>query len=216
VDCEDSVGRAYRAYITDVRGDAVQVHYDGWPDKWDEWIDLSTHPYRIALFGSWIPDLEHTAKHCHGPVAGDQLGAGRIVGGARPAGDAIRPPVARAGRDAADPQPGTSLRSRIESLLCVNPLSALVAAAAVSLRIGRWIDCKDTVGHPLEAQVIARSGTNVQIHYDGWSAKWDEWLPQSSPRIAAYGTWTSRIPRDKLKGPGPKLGDDVGGGRKMD
>jgi len=80
IDCEDITKRVPWARIVDVRGDAIFVHYDGWQSKWDEWIDLRKQFWRVALYGSWVPDPDQLSRGSgSGPVAGDHLGAGRVL-----------------------------------------------------------------------------------------------------------------------------------------
>jgi len=81
--------------------------------------------------------------------------------------------------------------------------------------VGQWIDCRDTVNKWCEARIAAITETEVRVHYDGWTDRWDEWLDRASPRITRYGRFTSEIPRDKLKGRGPATGDNLGGGRRF-
>lgn len=52
--------------------------------------------------------------------------------------------------------------------------------------IGQWVDVKDTIDQWLEAQVIQVRSNQVYVHYNGWGARWDEWIDFSSPRIAAF------------------------------
>lgn len=52
VDVADSMGMWLPARVRDIQGDRVLVHYEGWESNWDEWIDLSTEPYRCADFNT--------------------------------------------------------------------------------------------------------------------------------------------------------------------
>jgi hypothetical protein len=58
--------------------------------------------------------------------------------------------------------------------------------------VGQWIDVKDTVAQWLEASVLEvdQLGERLFVHYNGWPARWDEWLPFLSPRIAPFRTRT--------------------------
>jgi hypothetical protein len=38
----DTVGKDYVATVVGVRPDSVCVHYMGWPDSWNEWIDRTS------------------------------------------------------------------------------------------------------------------------------------------------------------------------------
>ena len=56
--------------------------------------------------------------------------------------------------------------------------------------MGQWVDVKDTIDQWLEAQVIDAREDSVFVHYNGWGSRWDEWIPNNSPRIAALRTFT--------------------------
>lgn len=77
------------------------------------------------------------------------------------------------------------------------------------LEIGQWIDVKDNVFNWLEGEVIAINENQVLIHYNGFSKKWDTWMPMNSPHILPFRTNTvqshksmylSPVPRTKLDG----------------
>ena len=61
--------------------------------------------------------------------------------------------------------------------------------------VGQWCDCLDTVEQWLEGRVLAVNAEAglVLIHYNGWPARWDEWLPASSPRLAPFRTHTRHL-----------------------
>ena len=49
IDCKDTMGDWYESVVLDVKDDQVLIHYEGWPNVWDEWIDKSSSrlaPYR--------------------------------------------------------------------------------------------------------------------------------------------------------------------------
>ena len=48
---------------------------------------------------------------------------------------------------------------------------------------GDKITVVDTVGKVCPTEVISERGDSILIHYIGWSAKWDEWIPLKSTRI---------------------------------
>lgn len=48
VDVKDTINQWLEAQVTDLRGDEVFVHYNGWASRWDEWIHRDSK--RIALF----------------------------------------------------------------------------------------------------------------------------------------------------------------------
>lgn len=77
------------------------------------------------------------------------------------------------------------------------------------LRLGQWIDVKDTIDQWLEAEVTKIEDGRVFVHYNGWGARWDEWIELCSPRIApfrthtvqsAYGFYLSPAPQNNLDG----------------
>jgi len=49
------------------------------------------------------------------------------------------------------------------------------------------IDCLDTVNHWLNAIIVNIRDDHLRVHYNGWAAKFDEWLPKNSDRIAEVG-----------------------------
>ena len=48
LDALDSINAWLPASIVEVDGNTIKVHFDGWPDKWDEWMRLSS--YKVASF----------------------------------------------------------------------------------------------------------------------------------------------------------------------
>jgi len=64
------------------------------------------------------------------------------------------------------------------------------------------VDCLDTDLNWLNAQIIETNAhyNAVRVKYDGWSDKWNEWLPVSSPRLAKSGVMTQYNPPKKKKG----------------
>lgn len=93
------------------------------------------------------------------------------------------------------------------------------AHAGRSLEAGQWVDCRDSVGRWQRATVAGLkrqrlSGVEVaKIHFDGWSSRWDEWVPVASSRIEPYGLVTGDMDPADHKGDGPRPGDNLGGGR---
>eukprot|EP00904_Undaria_pinnatifida_P009890 jgi/Undpi1/6030/HiC_scaffold_2.g01304.m1 len=71
--------------------------------------------------------------------------------------------------------------------------------------VGQWLDVKDTVNNWLEATVMdmTDAGTRLQIHYNGWPPRWDEWLNWDSPRIAPFRTRTQHLPHSQHVSPAP-------------
>ena len=48
VDVKDTIDQWLEAEICMRRGNKAFIHYNGWGNRWDEWIDI--HSPRIALF----------------------------------------------------------------------------------------------------------------------------------------------------------------------
>ena len=46
---------------------------------------------------------------------------------------------------------------------------------ALKLKVDDEIDHRDKYGQFCYATIIEKKGTNLKIHYDGWSAIWDKW-----------------------------------------
>ncbi|RLN49284.1 hypothetical protein BBJ29_008926 [Phytophthora kernoviae] len=77
------------------------------------------------------------------------------------------------------------------------------------LEVNELIDALDTDKKWYESRVVAISDTRVKVHYRGWTAKWDEWLPQLSPRIERLHT---KVPNWRNF----QVGDEVMVGREVD
>jgi len=65
---------------------------------------------------------------------------------------------------------------------------------AFKLKIHDKIDHRDQVGRFVFATVSEKQGTNLKIHYDGWSRKWDTWSDFGGEihRFAAPGSISKR------------------------
>jgi hypothetical protein len=42
VDCQDRFNKWFESTIVEVKEDSIFVHYNGWPDKWNEWIPINS------------------------------------------------------------------------------------------------------------------------------------------------------------------------------
>ena len=80
-----------------------------------------------------------------------------------------------------------------QGLLTLQTVSCAIATGVPSYVPGQWVDALDTVSQWLEARVLAVRGDDLLITYSGWSSRWDEWLPQSSPRLAPFRTRTAHV-----------------------
>jgi len=56
VDVRDTVNKWCCGRIVEIKDKKVFVHYNGWSEKWNEWMDMSTS--RVAKFGKWSPREE--------------------------------------------------------------------------------------------------------------------------------------------------------------
>lgn len=58
-------------------------------------------------------------------------------------------------------------------------------------RVDDVIDAKDTEGKWYESRVMDVKETQILVHYNGWSSKWDAWHNKDSPSLAAKNTHTT-------------------------
>eukprot|EP00486_Rosalina_sp_Unknown_P003695 CAMPEP_0201577096 /NCGR_PEP_ID=MMETSP0190_2-20130828/23310_1 /ASSEMBLY_ACC=CAM_ASM_000263 /TAXON_ID=37353 /ORGANISM="Rosalina sp." /LENGTH=715 /DNA_ID=CAMNT_0048008757 /DNA_START=120 /DNA_END=2264 /DNA_ORIENTATION=- len=65
---------------------------------------------------------------------------------------------------------------------------------AFKLKVHDKIDHRDQVGRFVYATVSEKQGTNLKIHYDGWSRKWDTWsdFQKEIHRFAKAGSISKR------------------------
>eukprot|EP00468_Gymnochlora_sp_CCMP2014_P003771 CAMPEP_0167756956 /NCGR_PEP_ID=MMETSP0110_2-20121227/9667_1 /TAXON_ID=629695 /ORGANISM="Gymnochlora sp., Strain CCMP2014" /LENGTH=814 /DNA_ID=CAMNT_0007643111 /DNA_START=463 /DNA_END=2907 /DNA_ORIENTATION=+ len=54
--------------------------------------------------------------------------------------------------------------------------------------VGDYIDCEDTQSKFLPAVIKKVRGGKIQVHYVGYSDKWDEWIDKESDRLAKRGS----------------------------
>ena len=52
-----------------------------------------------------------------------------------------------------------------------------------SLQVGSECDACDAENEWITVTILNINGTQVKIHYNGWSSTWDEWLDISSERL---------------------------------
>ena len=71
---------------------------------------------------------------------------------------------------------------------------------AYQLKVNDKIDHRDEVGRFVYATVSQKQGTNLMIHYDGWSKEWDTWsdFQKEIHRFAKAGS-ISRRPAHRFK-----------------
>lgn len=78
-------------------------------------------------------------------------------------------------------------------------------ASQRKLKIGQWVDVKDTINQWCEAQVVNVNEDKALIHYNGWGTRWDEWIEMASPRIAVFRTYTIQSATAKYLSPFPNM-----------
>merc|ERR1712228_305513 len=72
--------------------------------------------------------------------------------------------------------------------------SHLTLNQANKLKVNDKIDHRDRVGRFVFGTIIDKQGSNLKIHHDGWSKKWDEWCDYTKElhRVAAAGSISKR------------------------
>lgn len=72
---------------------------------------------------------------------------------------------------------------------------------------GQWLDVKDTVNQWLEATILQvdQEGNRIFVHYNGWPARWDEWISTNSPRIAPFRSRTNHSALNVNLSPNPNI-----------
>lgn len=80
VDVRDTVSKWYPCLILDTKQDYVLVHYYGWPDRYNEWIPLTSpriaplfeHDYIYGKLGSQHPTQPCTSCATMKPICGEK------------------------------------------------------------------------------------------------------------------------------------------------
>jgi len=55
---------------------------------------------------------------------------------------------------------------------------------STEFEVNELVDCKDTVQKWCVGRIVDKKDNKYLLHYEGWSDKWNEWIPKSSDRIA--------------------------------
>lgn len=71
--------------------------------------------------------------------------------------------------------------------------------------VGMWLDIKDTIDQWLEAQITQVREDAIYVHYNGWGARWDEWININSPRIDIFRSHTVQNPKSNYLSPFPNI-----------
>lgn len=61
---------------------------------------------------------------------------------------------------------------------CTNPFG--------TIEPGIWIDAMDTINAWLSAVIVEVEENNIRVHFDGWPAKWDEWMKIGSYKVSPF------------------------------
>ena len=77
------------------------------------------------------------------------------------------------------------------------------------LKIGQWVDVKDTINQWLEAQIVDVRNNKAYVHYNGWGTRWDEWIDIKSQRIALFRTHTIQSATSAYLSPCPNSPPDA-------
>ncbi len=73
----------------------------------------------------------------------------------------------------------------------------------IRLKVGQWVDVKDSTDQWLEAQILDIRGDNVLVHYLELGSSRNEWISITSSRIALFRTKTTQSPYNKFYSPSP-------------
>jgi hypothetical protein len=55
-----------------------------------------------------------------------------------------------------------------------------------TLKVGDFLDARDSVPKWCMSELVNRSGNNFQVHYSGWPSRYDEWIELRAGRLAPY------------------------------
>ena len=95
----------------------------------------------------------------------------------------------------------------INTILSTMHLNGDGSTNSKTFYLGQWLDVKDTVNQWLEATVIEvdRPGNRIFVHYNGWPARWDEWISTDSPRVAPFRSRTNHSALNINLSPNPNI-----------
>ena len=79
--------------------------------------------------------------------------------------------------------------------LCVCVCACVCVRVYFPQRGSNW-DVADSLGKWLPAHILNRTGDRVFVHYEGWDAKWDEWIDFNKEplRFAEFRTCSTGQP----------------------
>jgi len=150
----------------------VYVHYTGWSKCYDEWIPEDSP--RIVAVIQQLPVPNTVAP----PVAAPKE--------PEPAQD-VPPPVAAP----KEPEPAQDVPPPVAAPKEPQDVPA-PPKVGIYYITGDKILCVDTTGKTYPAVILHTRMENderqVYVHYNEWSDRWNEWLPQDSPRIQPWPT----------------------------
>ena len=165
--------------------------------------DTLTHVYQgIATMRTLLSAMGWGVESSTGYVAGPPAPASAAAAAAAPPlvaspfmaplfmppADALRATAAAMARNPAALPPGLPAS---EAAVRHRAQRNAALARPRSFQVGQWVDALDTVGSWLEATVLAYEEradgrARVYITYNGWPARWDEWIDADSPRLAPF------------------------------
>ena len=79
----------------------------------------------------------------------------------------------------------------------------------ITYEVGQWVDVKDTIDQWLEAHIVNIRPNQICVHYNGWGNQWDEWIDNTSPRVAIFRTHTLQYPASRYLCPTPNIVPDA-------
>eukprot|EP01062_Namystynia_karyoxenos_P037916 TRINITY_DN27587_c0_g1_i10.p1 TRINITY_DN27587_c0_g1~~TRINITY_DN27587_c0_g1_i10.p1 ORF type:complete len:682 (+),score=116.76 TRINITY_DN27587_c0_g1_i10:77-2047(+) len=158
--------------VVAVKPGEVQVHYNGFSNSYDEWIPLSSPRYQGVI----------------GPTP-----AGAVPPAPAPVVPAAPLPAAGSGPPAAPPVVPPALPGAIPPAAPVAAPPAAPAAADV-YTVGAKIHVLSKSGVKRICTVIAADATRVQVHYEGFTSAYDEWLERTSTRLQGAAADTPAAP----------------------
>eukprot|EP00357_Protocruzia_adherens_P035177 CAMPEP_0115012418 /NCGR_PEP_ID=MMETSP0216-20121206/24723_1 /TAXON_ID=223996 /ORGANISM="Protocruzia adherens, Strain Boccale" /LENGTH=128 /DNA_ID=CAMNT_0002381467 /DNA_START=123 /DNA_END=506 /DNA_ORIENTATION=+ len=56
--------------------------------------------------------------------------------------------------------------------------------------VGAYVDAKDSVNRWCLAKIIDRNEDMVNVHFDGWSSRWNEWYSINSNKVGPFRKYT--------------------------
>lgn len=168
--------RKAKVVATEPERRRILVHYDGWSDAFDIWVDLSQEISKIA------PVSLLNKEECDKGVALDakRLQAVWAFVGIAPQAS-TGPEVVEASRQLSSKKMANALS---EAAIC--PVGTMLDVLDIFYKKGS----DQAASKWRKAKVVQSAGTQIRINYIGWDSKFDEDLDliKDSRRISEFGT----------------------------